>query len=221
MEISPETKRLDQVVQGVTVKAPHPFAEGHQLTADQAGFLNRSLATRIGQTLGQRIKKEHESLTAKEKEAAAKEGREPVLVSLEDHVASKDIQALLDADYADFDFSATRGPGAAPVDPVARLARTMAEAKVKTLPAVIKHGVGKLMKSKASEGTDYRNKWDELVSQYLGRHPEIVDAAREQLASQPAPEENYDELLGNLEEIKEESAGDESGGEPSGDQAAA
>lgn len=203
MHIHADTKRAAQVIQGVTVQAPHPFVEGHTMTSDQADFFNRTLATRIGQTVGQRIKKQHEAAIAAEKAAAAKESREPVLVSLDDHLKGVDLQKELDSDYADFDFTSQRGPGGPSVDPVEKLARQLAEAKLKANPKIVAIGVGKLQKSKPTEGSDFPNKWAELINTTLERNPDLRDTARAQLEAAKAETEanEYGDLLDNLEEI--------------------
>ncbi len=194
MQIEPHHKRLPQVIQGVTVQAPHPFEAGHELTADQSTFLNRMIATRIGQTIGQRVKKQVEDHNAKLAEGEPK-------LKLEDHIATLDLQSILDKDYADFDFTSQRGPGAATVDPITKVARTIAEGKLKELPAVVKLGVGKLMKAPATAGTDYASKWAEMIGTYIDRNSWVTDLAKQQVeaAAAQSTSEDFSDVLESLE----------------------
>jgi hypothetical protein len=193
MNIQPHHKRLPQVIQGVTVQAPYPFEAGHELTADQSTFLNRVIATRIGQTIGQRVKKQVEDHNTKLAEGEPK-------LKLEDHIATLDLQSILDKDYAEFDFTSQRGPAAA-VDPVTKIARTIAEGKLKELPAVVKLGVGKLMKAPATTGTDYTTKWAEMIDAYISRNSWVTDLAKQQVeaAAAQSTSEDFSDVLGSLE----------------------
>lgn len=191
--------RHDHIVQGATVQAPHVYAEGHQLSASEAGFLNRALINKVGSGLGQKLKKAAEKAKTK----------------IEDHIKTLDLQAAFDEHFAEFDMDATRERGAGggvAHDAVAVRARDIAAKQLKELPKIKAAGVGKLMKAPATADSGFSSKWTELVAQYLAKRPDITELAKSQIEAERAmvsggeQEEDFDALLDSIETPAEPAA---------------
>jgi hypothetical protein len=208
LTITAEHPRHDLIVQGKTVKAPHIFAAGHQLSESEAGFLNRALTNRVGSAFGQKLKKQADSKK----------------VDLDTHLSSMDLQAEFDRYMAEFDLDATRGT-AATIDPIDARARQLADKAFRELPKVKAAGVSKLQKAKRADGT---SQWTFLVNQYLEQHPNIRELAAQQIEAERALKasvggesttetENFDDLLDGV--VAEPEAAP--AGEPAGEAGAA
>jgi hypothetical protein len=182
--------RKDYVFAEAKVSAPVFFAPGHALTADQAAWASKELASTIGNGFGGDIRRAIAKLDAEEP------GVKHTLTDL-----GWDMQSKYDERFAAYEFSGnSRSPAR---DAAEAMAFSMAENIVAAMPKVVALGVTKLRRTKREDG---RTVFTALVDQYLEKHPELLEQAKAVLAAAGDEEEASDEL--DLSDTGGEEAGE-------------
>lgn len=128
---------------GLTIEVPAPYSEGRPLRANEAEVLNQTLTENIRNNLSKAIKEAHEA------------GKSP-----------EEIQALVDAYVAEYDFGVRR-TSAGPVDPVEKEALKLA-----------REAVRKAFKAKGYNPADHKDQIEEMAKQALEEYPDFRERAR-------------------------------------------
>lgn len=149
-------------IQGLPFVVEQPYAEGHVLTAPEAGALNQTYAENLRNNFAGRIKTK---LDAKEK-AMKEAGEEGAAVFSQEEIEELQVEFAKFAD--EYEFAGKRSTRA-PVDPVAREAFKIAKG------IVTAH-----CKKKDLDPKTIAN-FDQLVEQVAAK-AEIQDAARRRVA---------------------------------------
>lgn len=221
VQVTETTARTGFKFKDVPVQVPMPYSEGHALTANEATFVNRQVASVIGNIFAGDINR----AIAKVDEARAKALKEGTLDTalLNDDGTAKaaTFADVVNADGTPFDWQAhfdtkygayepgviTRGEGQARVSPLDRIANDIASGKVKELLDKNSIPFAKVRGEKFNAMVkDYRAKFgwvDQLAQAQLdaiGQHSEAPDAdgLDELLAlagdtTAPAPDANGDD----------------------------
>lgn len=172
MDVNKDTPRNEITVQGVTLEAPAPYAEGHTVTANEAAVLNQTLSENLRNNFSRRVKKVVE-------EAGG-----------EDQVDLKALQKEFDAYIAEYEFGVRRTGGGQPkLSPEEREARNIAK-------DTVKDGI----KAKGYKITDVpASKINELADSLVEKDSFYMEEAKRRIkAKQKAAEQSID--LGDIEE---------------------
>ncbi len=128
--MEPESKLEEITIQGHTFLAPIKYAEGHVLTANEAGALNQTYHENLRNNFASSVRNRVAELYGT-KDEDGKVVSVPEDASLDDGQLA-DLQAEFDKYAAEYEFGARRSGGArAPADPVEREALNLAKAAVK------------------------------------------------------------------------------------------
>lgn len=177
---------------GQTVTIPYNWSTGDTLTENDAKFINRSLASVVGNLLGSRIRTEVEAL--QKAEAAKPEAdrrRDPKDPTKFYTFTSEDLPAGWAQAKADEVFLAytpgvtnTRtGSGASAHDPVQSIADNIAWEKIKPLLAKKNIAINKVKADKRRE----------LIEGYLAKFPDIMEQAKTIFAAATTPTDSADD----------------------------
>lgn len=109
MQINTQTARVAATVAGLTLNVPQPFAEGYQLSANEASAMNQLLTENLRNNMAAKIKK-------------AKEENKPW--------TDEQAQTEMDAYAQTYQFGVRIG-GARSADPVQREMEAIAEGRIK------------------------------------------------------------------------------------------
>lgn len=182
---------------GIEVQAPYTYAEGHTLTANEATFINRNLASVVGNLLSGRIQTRIDALVAGDKEKGiAPLSKEDALAQVKASGLDKDFtswQDAYDAAFADYEPGVNnRGEGGSggSVDPVQKVANQIADTKVRE--ALKERNIP----FKKVQGEVFTN----LKAQYIEKNPWVLELARQQVAATQAagPAVDEDDLFADL-----------------------
>jgi len=174
-EINPSLPRPTYKFMGQTVTIPHAWSEGDTLDANSAKFINRSLASVVGNLLGQRIRAEVESLAKADAEKPEADRRKnpdgtPYAFSSADLPAGW-AQTKADEVFTGYTPGVTNtrtGSGGSAHDPVQSIAEGIAWEKIKPRLAAINVPINKVKAEKRRE----------LIDQYLTKFPAILEQAK-------------------------------------------
>lgn len=175
------TPRIPVTVAEVKITSPAPFAAGQPLTALQAAFLNRAVASAVANvhstSISKLIKGNDTTPAAPKPDAAT-------------------IQADFDTRYAAFEpGQVNRVSVGTPVDSVAKAAHQLATQKVEEL---LRSKGKKVADIRAAKRPDGSSVFSHLVTQYLAADPSILELAKA-LAAQMATKTAAPDLLGDLD----------------------
>ena len=176
-------------VQGLHVEMPSVFAEGHVLTANEAKWMNGSVASTIGNAYGGDVRRAVELLDKERADAVTagtytgpyalnKEGaptKRPAKATVAD--LTWDHQAKLLEKFAGYELgSQTRGVGKSLVD---EIAHNIATAWVKNYLKTKGQSIKKFMDAK---NADHGSEFGRLVNDYLTKkHDDIYAQAQAQI----------------------------------------
>lgn len=177
--IDPNSPRTALTVKGVTVQAPQPYAEGAILTALEASFLNKSLASVVANgfstSIANSLKAGNE---ARAEQFKAKtytgplvtndKGKEvPADFTVAD-IEGFDAQSQYDARFSEYVVGASNRGSSEPksTDPVAKFAHSIALEQVKKLLAAKGKKFRDVQKAPATDAK-FKNKVDELIAAVL------------------------------------------------------
>lgn len=196
--ISPSHPRHDYKFSGIPIKVPHPFASGHTLSTGEAHFLNRQLASYVGNGYSGEIRRELKKIdderaaafkaktyTGPLTEPDAKGKQFPAPATPTD--LSWDHQAEFDAKFDGYVLGeSNRGSGETSTkDPVAQFAHTIASAKVKEL--IKAKGLKVTQFTASSTNNDQGvSKFGQLVAQYIAANSWVEELAKSQVEAMNA-----------------------------------
>lgn len=160
---------------GVSVQVPFTFTEGHALTENEARFMNRTLASVIGNLTGSKISATIEALVKgdKDKGVAPLSREDATAQALANGADGKSWQTIFDEKFAEYELGVNnRAEGSGQViDPVAKLARQIADGEVRKLLK------GKNIPFKKVQGEVFAK----LVSDYVDQNPWVSALAKTQV----------------------------------------
>lgn len=173
----PTAPRISLKVAGLALTAPAPFAEGHTLTAPEAAYLNRQVATSVANPIPAALKAENEATVAKG------------LVWVQP--SAEELQTQYDARYATFTLGqSNRTSGETSTsDPVTRFAREIAKTELNKLLKAKGKNIREVMQAKREDGS---SAYTYLVSQFLAANPQITDMAKAQVEAMDAASYSLD-----------------------------
>lgn len=203
-KFDPSTPTRSAEYGGVSVLAPEPFTEGHTLTGPEAAFLNRQVASVVGNSFAGMIRRKLASMTAanealaknKDKAIAAtarvdtdEAGKTTLHVFTVADIAA-DWQAEYNTAYGDYEPGVSnRSSGGTTHSLVEKFAHSIAAEKVAEL---IKSKGRKVSEFKAATTNNEAgvSKFNQLVAQFIAVNPWVTALAEQQVAgmSQAASE---------------------------------
>lgn len=158
MDVNKETPRNEITVQGVTLSAPAPYAEGHVLAENEAAVLNQTLAENLRNNFSRKVK-------AVVDEAGG-----------EDNIDLNALQQEFDAYVAEYEFGVRRSGGGQPkLSPQEREARKIAKEAVKES---IKEKGYKITDVPAAKITELADSLVEKDDFYMKEAKRRLDAAK-------------------------------------------
>lgn len=194
--ISPSHPRHDYKFSGIPIKVPHPFSEGHTLSTGEAHFLNRQLASYVGNGYSGEIRRELAKIDAANLEAfkaktytgpVVGEGKAAKPAPATPADLTWDHQAEFDAKFDGYVLGeSNRGSGETSTkDPVAQFAHTIASSKVKEL--IKAKGLKVTQFTASSTNNDQGvSKFGQLVAQYIAANFWVEELAKSQVEAMNA-----------------------------------
>lgn len=189
MQFSPETPRGKYKFAGVDLTAPHVLTAGHTLTDAEASAFNRFIVSYLGNSFGGWVRRSIEAANAERTEQAKKGEYTGPTVVVGQNKKGEDIIAPAPVTLADFDtdFQAkfdemfaeyvigesNRGGGGESLDPVEKIVRQLATAKVKELLKAKGKKINEVMAAKKDDGGSV---FLSIVDQYVERHSDVLRA---------------------------------------------
>lgn len=172
-QIDPASPTATHKFAGHDITVHYPYAEAHVLTAAEAKYLNRTLATTIGNAFASAIRREVDTYNAANP-------KKPITAD----TLAWDWQAKFDEMFAAYEpgvSNRSSGTGRTSGDPIAKAAHSIAAAKVKELLASKGKNIRQFMSTKApnSEVTMFNT----LVAQYIERNAWVNELAASQVAA--------------------------------------
>lgn len=178
----------DHKFSDIALKVPFIFTEGHTLSALEALFLNRQVASVVGNAFGGWVRRTTEKMTPKEKA---------------NFFSTTDFQAKFDEDFAAYELGANnRSSGGTSVDPLTRFARAIAEPKINEL---LKSKGIKVNKVREVIEANGKSKHYNLITQFIERNSWVTALAQQQLDAMASTTDNGD-LLDGLDDLPEPQA---------------
>lgn len=172
------TPRITRKFSDIEFSVPAPFPEGHTLSANEAKFLNSTLASVVGNAYSGDIRRAKEA------------GKD---VSIWDH------QALFEAKFADYELGVSnRGDGTGTAaSPLDRTIAFLASEDVKARLIAKGFKVGVIQRTKNADGV---SKFAELVAKNIeDNHERFAAQAQAMLDAQPDVASEDDDLLAGLD----------------------
>lgn len=153
---APEPKRLDFTIQNIGFSAEAIYAPGHQLNEAEANVLNQTRVENLRNNFAGVIKGKLAEL-AKETPPRSELTEEEI----------ENLRSQFAEYESSYEFQGRRATRV-PVDPVKREATKMAREAI----------IAALKKKGLTPGELVEGKMEELISGYLGAHPEVTDEAK-------------------------------------------
>lgn len=190
MQISADTPMGDFKFKGFAVKAPQPFKEGHTLTANEAKFVNRQLASVTGNILSSAVTRLLAKKQAEEDAKAKAENRAARELKLEDAVSADEARKLYDGIIAEYEpgVTAARGEGITK-DPIEAMADNIAWARIKV----------KLTEKKIKVSSVSAEKKAEFIKALREKDPNILEQAKAAFTGAPAATDAMDDMFASLQ----------------------
>lgn len=180
--IQESAPRVMHAVNGVEIEVPYQFTDGHELTANEAKFLNRTLASTICNYYAgdmRRAVEAHNKANPKHKITVAD--------------LDWDHQAEFDAKFTEYELGVSnRGEGGGAHDPVARAMRAIAAAEVKKLITAKGLKIGAFFAAKIVKNGVEISKFDDNVAQFIERNSWVRTLAERQVEEQAAMADEID-----------------------------
>jgi len=205
----------------MSFNVPAPYAEGHALTALEAKWMNGAVLSAVGNAYAGAIRRAVSALTVNRIEAAitspekqkkaveafTKRGTVPEgVTAAKASDLNWDHQARFLAAYAEYELGkSNRGSGtgsSTSVNPVESLTRFLAEQAVKAILVSKGLKVGTFIKARSADGST--SKLNELVAQYIERHPELEEQAKAQVEANAVSADEDEDIFAGLDGSEEE-----------------
>lgn len=178
--IDPSAPRTMHAVNGVEIEVPYQFTDGHELTANEARFLNRTLASTICNYYAGDMRRAVE---------AHNKAHPKAKITVAD--LDWDHQAEFDAKFTEYELGVSnRGDGTGTAhDPVSKAMRAIAAAEVKKLITAKGLKIGAFFAAKDDNGV---SKFDALVAQFTEKNAWVRTLAERQVEEQAAMADEID-----------------------------
>lgn len=193
-----DTPRKPQKLFELAITAPHPFAGGHVLSADEAGFINSQVSARVANSYAGKLRKATSDAEA-EWEKGGKKGKKPTLEATIASIDADAHQSGFDALYADYTLrESVRGTGEEAKTPLERMIDFLAGERAKANIIAKGHSVAKFQKTKTADGA--QSMFKALVVKVKAAYLDDLTAQAEaQLAAASETGDEADELFDGLE----------------------
>lgn len=163
--VTADTPRRAITVQGLTLQAPAPYAEGHQLSATEANVLNQTYSENLRNNFASQLQ-------SKTKESLGKDATDEQVAAAIKGMRAEEVQGDFDAYASKYEFGVRVGGGGRSADPVERMMKEIAENRVSE--ALKAKGI---QKSKLDKGV-----FSQRVEQFIAKYePDLRKMAEKQV----------------------------------------